>query len=164
MENIGWELDGFNLRSYGILIEDSKVLLSKEWYPHFPEGMIKFPGGGVQLGEGVADAVKREFMEELQMPVSVHKVFYVPHGFLKSHFDNTQIVSFYWNVERLGGQVPLNSPREILTDRGTPGRQKFMWVSLQDFDPLKMTFPFDKEVGHKLVEVYRGVLEESKIR
>lgn len=154
MDTTEWELDGFNLRSYGLLIEKGKVLLSKEWYPHFPEGMIKFPGGGVQLGEGVADAVKREFMEELQMPITVKDIFHVPHGFLKSHFDNTQVVSFYWNVTRLGGQVPLSSPREILTDRGTPGRQKFMWIDLKEFDALKMTFPFDQEVGHRLLEIY----------
>ena len=56
-----WTLDSFNLRSYGLLLEEGRVLLSKEWYPHYPDGMIKFPGGGVKLGEGPA----RLFSESL---------------------------------------------------------------------------------------------------
>ena len=145
-----WNLDSFNLRSYGILIEEGRVLLSKEWYPHYPDGMIKFPGGGVQLGEGPGQAVRREFMEELEMPISIEGVFHVPHGFLKSHFDNTQVVAIYWKVKRLGSHIPLESPREILTDTGTPSRQKFMWIPLAEFKPEKMTFPFDKQVGQLL--------------
>ena len=145
-----WNLDSFNLRSYGILIEGGRVLLSKEWYPHYPDGMIKFPGGGVQLDEGPGQAVRREFMEELEMPISIEGVFHVPHGFLKSHFDNTQVVAIYWKVKRLGSHIPLESPREILTDTGTPGRQKFMWIPLAEFKPEKMTFPFDKQVGQLL--------------
>lgn len=150
-----WTLDSFNLRSYGLLLEEGRVLLSKEWYPHYPDGMIKFPGGGVKLGEGPGKAVQREFMEELEMPIAIEGIFHVPHGFLKSHFDNTQVVAIYWTVKRLGGQVPLDSPREILTDSGTPGRQKFMWIPLEDFKPEKMTFPFDKEVGRLLVDNYK---------
>ena len=146
-----WNLDSFNLRSYGILIEGGRVLLSKEWYPHYPDGMIKFPGGGVQLGEGPGQAVRREFMEELEMPISIEGVFHVPHGFLKSHFDNTQVVAIYWKVKRLGSHIPLESPREILTDTGTPGRQKFMWIPLDEFKPEKMSFPFDKQVGQLLI-------------
>tara|TARA_Y100000589_G_scaffold303484_1_gene315879 strand:- start:1596 stop:2099 length:504 start_codon:yes stop_codon:yes gene_type:complete len=150
-----WNIDSFNLRSYGLLIEDDRVLLSKEWYPHYPDGMIKFPGGGVKLGEGVGQAVRREFIEELEMPISIESIFHVPDGFLKSHFDDTQVVAFYWNVKRLGGQIPLDSPRDILTDKGTPGRQKFMWIPLGELKSEKMTFPFDKEVAELLIAVFR---------
>ena len=149
-----WTLDSFNLRSYGLLIEENRVLLSKEWYPHYPDGMTKFPGGGVKLGEGPGQAVRREFIEELEMPIAIENIFHVPDGFLKSHFDNTQVVAFYWKVKRLGGQVPLDSPLEILTDSGTPGRQKFMWIPLNEFKPEKMTFPFDKEVGKLLLDTF----------
>lgn len=37
---------------YGILIEDGKVLLSRQW-----EG-YDFPGGGIELGETVEEVLK----------------------------------------------------------------------------------------------------------
>ena len=56
----------FNLRVYGILINDKKqVLVSDE----FIRGnyYTKFPGGGLEFGEGTRDCLKREFMEEMNL-------------------------------------------------------------------------------------------------
>ena len=49
----------FNIRVYGILINDKKqVLVSDE----FIRGSYytKFPGGGLEYGEGLIEALKRE--------------------------------------------------------------------------------------------------------
>ena len=54
----------FNLRVYGILINDQKqVLVSDEYIrgKHY----TKFPGGGLEFGEGTRDCLAREFMEEM---------------------------------------------------------------------------------------------------
>ena len=60
----------FNVRVYGLLINDrSEVLISRE----IIQGMrvTKFPGGGLEFGEGIEDGLKREFIEELSLEVSV---------------------------------------------------------------------------------------------
>jgi 8-oxo-dGTP pyrophosphatase MutT (NUDIX family) len=48
----------FRPSAYGILIEDNKVLLSKQWDGY------DFPGGGVEVDETLEEAVVREFWEE----------------------------------------------------------------------------------------------------
>ncbi|MFM2327645.1 MAG: hypothetical protein RIR31_1847, partial [Bacteroidota bacterium] len=60
----------FNIRVYGILINENKqVLVSDE----FIRGMqiTKFPGGGLEFGEGTRDCLKREFMEEMNLEVAI---------------------------------------------------------------------------------------------
>ena len=65
----------FNIRVYGILINENKqVLVSDE----FIRGQYytKFPGGGLELGEGTRECLAREFMEEMNLKVSVEDHLY----------------------------------------------------------------------------------------
>ncbi|RZK13557.1 MAG: NUDIX hydrolase, partial [Flavobacterium sp.] len=49
----------FNVRVYGVLINhDNQVLISDE--QSGGRTFSKFPGGGLELGEGLIDALKRE--------------------------------------------------------------------------------------------------------
>jgi len=43
--------------------------------------MTKFPGGGLQFGEGTIDCIKREFREELGCEIGVLKHFYTTDYF-----------------------------------------------------------------------------------
>lgn len=63
----------FTLRvsAYGIVIHEQKLLLvntrsTGKWF---------FPGGGVEIGETLEDAIKRECMEEAGIEVEVEKFF-----------------------------------------------------------------------------------------
>lgn len=60
-------INQFNIRVYGFLIEDKKVLVTDEF--RLGIFMTKFPGGGLQFGEGTIDCLKREFMEEMNIPI-----------------------------------------------------------------------------------------------
>ena len=54
----------FNLRVYGLLINElNQVLISDENRNGF--AFTKFPGGGMEFGEGFKETLIREFQEEL---------------------------------------------------------------------------------------------------
>ncbi|MBK6523590.1 MAG: NUDIX domain-containing protein [Sphingobacteriaceae bacterium] len=90
-------MNRFNVRVYGILIQDSKVLVSDEYIKG--NHITKFPGGGLEFGEGTIDCVKREFMEELNLPIEVESHFYTTDFFVASAFaPNNQVISIYYKV------------------------------------------------------------------
>ena len=91
----------FNVRVYGVLINKQKqVLVSDE----FIRGnyYTKFPGGGLEFGEGTRDCLKREFLEEMNLNVEVGEHLYTTDYFQISAFNpNHQIISIYYRVKAL---------------------------------------------------------------
>ena len=65
----------FNVRVYGLIINDKReVLISDEF--QIDMKMTKFPGGGLDFGEGPADCIRRECLEELGQEVEIIDHFY----------------------------------------------------------------------------------------
>jgi 8-oxo-dGTP diphosphatase len=128
----------FNLRVYGILLgENKKVLVSDE----FIRGnyYTKFPGGGLEFGEGTRDCLKREFKEEMDLEVKITAHIYTTDFFQMSAFNpEHQIISIYYFVEPL---EPITAP---LRDKPF------------DFDEKQMsvTLPIDKVVAKMVRENY----------
>src|SRR3978361_1205804 len=91
----------FNVRVYGILLgENKQVLVSDE----FIRGQYytKFPGGGLEYGEGTRDCLKREFIEEMNLKVEVGEHIYTTDFFQISAFNpDHQILSIYYYVKAL---------------------------------------------------------------
>ena len=144
----------FNLRVYGILLGKNKeVLVSDE----FIRGgrYTKFPGGGLEFGEGTRDCLKREFMEEMNLPVRVTDHLYTTDFFQMSAFNpEHQIISIYYRVEALEEiRVPL---REKLFDfdeaqmevyRNTGETETFRFIPWDLFSPDSVSLPIDKVVA-----------------
>jgi len=137
----------FNVRVYGILIKDNTVLVSDEM--HAGRSITKFPGGGLQFGEGTHECLKREFMEELQMEISIVKHFYTVDFFQASAFDaSQQVISIYYLVKNESGkQIQQNAEYDEHTLR---------WVPLQSIIPTEFTFPIDQKVAELLGENFRA--------
>ena len=88
----------FTIRVYGILKdENNRVLLSDEFIRG--DYFTKFPGGGLELGEGTRDCLKREFKEETGLDVIVGEHIYTTDYYQQSAFNpNDQIISIYYFV------------------------------------------------------------------
>src|SRR5437763_6592014 len=97
----------FNIRVYGVLINDqNQVLVSDE----FIRGKYytKFPGGGLEFGEGTRDCLKREFIEEMNLKVEVGEHIYTTDYYQKSAFNpDHQIISIYYFAKEL---EPITAP------------------------------------------------------
>ena len=89
----------FNVRVYGLLIESGSILITHETIKGFD--MTKFPGGGLEFGEGTKDCLVREFKEELNLDITVKGHYYTTDFFQASAFNSSdQIISIYYLVER----------------------------------------------------------------
>ncbi|HEY1007169.1 MAG TPA: NUDIX domain-containing protein, partial [Sphingobacteriaceae bacterium] len=76
----------FNVRVYGLLINDGReILLSDE--EEYGVRFTKFPGGGLEYGEGLREGLRREFMEECLAEVEVLDHFYTTDFYIKSAFN-----------------------------------------------------------------------------
>ncbi len=147
----------FNIRVYGILINDSKqILVSDEWI----RGMYitKFPGGGLELGEGTRDCLKREFMEEMNLNVEIGEHIYTTDFFQMSAFNTAhQIISIYYNVKKLEEiTVPIREKvfdfdeNQLKTYQETGETETFRFVDMKNFSEASVTLPIDKIVANLL--------------
>ena len=146
----------FNVRVYGLLINDKgQVLLSDE--EEYGFRFSKFPGGGLEYGEGLIDALKREFVEECNTEVDVVEHFYTTDFFIQSVFNDSQIISVYYIVKPLAGLV-LNFKEKIF-DFDTTGDllQAFRWKNVQDLTLDDVTFPTDQRVIELLKEKWQNL-------
>lgn len=91
----------FNIRVYGILLNEKKELLVSDELIR-GKRYTKFPGGGMEYGEGTRDCLRREFLEEMNLSVEVMEHIYTTDHFQESAFHpGHQIVSIYYYVKAL---------------------------------------------------------------
>lgn len=136
----------FNVRVYGILVREGKLLVSDERYGDFD--FTKLPGGGLQFGEGTIDCLKREFMEEAQLEIDILQHFYTVDFFQPSAFNpNQQVISIYYTVQ------PTQKPFEDPTT-STISEHRLRWVTLRDLSAETFTLPIDQHVASKIVAHY----------
>lgn len=141
----------FNVRVYGILINDAnELLVSDEFDFNFPH--TKFPGGGLELGEGTRECLAREFMEECNLKIEVLDHFYTTDFYQKSAFNDTQIISIYYKVRALEEfKFPVSTIVFDFKDNSN-GQQSLRWINLKDFNEDCMTLPIDKVIASLLIE------------
>ncbi len=133
----------FNVRVYGLLInENNEVLLSDE--REYGMDFIKFPGGGVELGEGLIEALKREFMEECLVEIEVLSHFYTTDFYEKSSFNESQVISVYYFVKAISA-LQLNVKTKVF-DFENQSTQSFRWVKISELMEGDVTFNTDKTV------------------
>lgn len=132
----------FNVRVYGLLIHESKILIIRE--PFAGTIIDKFPGGGLEYGEGLIDCLKREFIEELNLEIEVESHFYTQDFFLQSRFDESeQIIMIYYRIK----VNDLSKLIVIDTDI-----QELIWKNLNELSPDDLTLPTDKLVVEMLLK------------
>ena len=144
----------FNIRVYGILINEKKQVLVSDEYIRGGY-YTKFCGGGLEKGEGTIDCLKREFMEEMNLKVEIISHLYTTDFYQQSAFNPAQqIISIYYYVKALEEiKVPLRTePFQFDEDQLTAYREKgetetFRFIEWDDFSADDVTLPIDKIVA-----------------
>jgi ADP-ribose pyrophosphatase YjhB (NUDIX family) len=147
----------FNIRVYGILINEKRqVLVSDE----FIRGayITKFPGGGLEFGEGTRECLAREFMEEMHLKVKVTDHIYTTDFYQQSAFNAAhQIISIYYFAEALEQiTAPLRSKafdfdaQQLKMYQDTGETETFRFIDWDDFSEETVSLPIDKIVASLL--------------
>lgn len=146
----------FNVRVYGLLLDEERgILVSNELIKG--KYYIKFPGGGLEHGEGTRDGLKREFKEELDLKIDVRNHYYTTDFFQESAFrPNDQIISIYYFVKPLE-EIKINrinvESAEVLADKNPHAdMESFKFIPFERFNKDLLSFPIDKVVAQKLRE------------
>jgi 8-oxo-dGTP diphosphatase len=140
----------FNVRVYGLLINaDNEILISDE--QEYGMRFTKFPGGGLELGEGLIEGLKREFIEECDAEIEVTAHFYTTDFYVKSAFNDSQVISVYYRVKNVN---PLNltfKTKVFDFDGEGDVLQSFRWVKLSDLRSEDFLFLTDQHVAKLLI-------------
>ncbi len=132
----------FNIRVYGIWINDDKILINEEMI--HGRSIIKFPGGGLDWGEGIIDCLKREWKEELNLDIEVLEHFYTTDFFQASAYDNSQVISIYYRIAAEPSAEIINNVEN----------ERTFWHNINEVSAETFTLAIDKRVG-AMLQSYR---------
>lgn len=133
----------FNVRVYGILVHEGRLLVNEELIRE--KMIIKFPGGGLNLGEGTIDGLRREWKEELGMEIAECDHFYTTDFFQHSAFDDSQVISIYYWVK--AKKIPEKMVNYVDNERT-------FWLDIREVNADVFTLPIDKRVGELLQKTF----------
>lgn len=144
----------FNVRVYGILLNEQKQVLVADEYIR-GKYYTKFPGGGLEFGEGTRDCLKREFKEEMDLDVRIGDHIYTTDFFQMSAFSpDQQIIAIYYFAHALEPiKAPLRTTKFDFDDREmelyhrTGETETFRFIDWNDFSGEHITLPIDKIVA-----------------
>ncbi len=146
------EIKQFNVRVYGLILNERReVLLADEYQMNMK--MTKFPGGGLQFGEGTIDCLKREALEEFGQDIAVLGHFYTLDYFQPSMFySDYQLLSIYYRAKFPKPVQFRISEKPFDFSELKNGNISFRWRSVQNISAAEMTLPVDKVVADMLRE------------
>ncbi len=141
------EINKFNIRVYGIFVKDQKVLMVKENMDGYE--FTKFPGGGLEFGEGLLEGLKREIREELDLDCEINDHFYTTDFFQRSAFyKSEQLISVYYFIDILNCPAFETFPISHLQSK--THQLEFFWIDIKAIGESDVTFPVDKMIVTKL--------------
>lgn len=136
----------FIIRVYAIIINDKNELLLSDEYFH-DMSMTKFPGGGLEFGEGTLECLQREAMEEFGQSLEIQHHYYTTDFFQKAlMWDDAQLFSIYYKARFTNeiqfkiSEIPFDFEKKI------NGSQSFRWKALDSLAETDMTFNIDRKV------------------
>jgi ADP-ribose pyrophosphatase YjhB (NUDIX family) len=151
------EIKNFTIRIYGLVVRNkTEILLTDEF--RLGMRMTKFPGGGLEPGEGTIDCLRREFREEMEQEIKNIRHFYTTDFFQQTRLlpEPYQIISIYYLADLLLPEKLKTTTKKFdpdtFQDEAVDGAQTFRWEKIPDLVAEDFTFPIDKVVLEMLQE------------
>lgn len=121
----------------GFIYKDKKILICQRPLGKARALLWEFAGGKVEQGENHAEALKREFMEELAVEIKVGDLFYS-----HSHeYEDVIVNLFIYHAKIAGGTIQKREHKDI------------KWISSGEIDCYSFC-PADEEVLEIIKQKY----------
>ena len=108
-----------------IINKNKTLILKRAEHKKVLPGFFELPGGGVEFGEGLEDALKREVKEEIDLEIKVNKLY----SSFSSIINNTQYIDIQFYVEIISNLEIRLSPEHV----------GFKWISENEIDNYKFS-------------------------
>lgn len=96
------------VRVAGLLAEGGRLLLIRLYSPVLNSDIWTAPGGGVEFGETMEEALKREFQEETGLSIEVRKLLHINELIeLPYH-----AIELFFEVDKVSGELYLGQDPE----------------------------------------------------
>lgn len=148
-------MEKFVIRVYGIVINDEQEVLISDEFVH-ETYMSKFPGGGLEFGEGSVECLIREFKEECNgQEIQNIRHFYTTDFYQKALFyNNAQLISIYYLADLKRPLLFQASSQAFDFVVKNNFGQSFRWIKIKNLEEADVTFPIDKFVVRKLKQTF----------
>lgn len=140
----------FRPAAYAVIIKDNAVLLSKQWDGY------DFPGGKIELGESIEEALAREVKEETGVDVKIGKIVAGESSFYKTlpgdslEGDCLHSILLYYLCEITGGELSVENIAK--SEKAYVAMPE--WISLNDVEKIKFYNSIDSlQVIKKSLEI-----------
>lgn len=137
----------FRISVNGVLVENNKVLLSKQ------KGFYFLPGGGMEICETIEETLVREFKEETGYEVKMGEIVECRHDFwLTYSSEQCNMILLYYLVKRIGG--------ELSTDGFDDYEKQFAslaeWINIDEIEKIEFYNSRDsRKIIYKAVEILK---------
>lgn len=148
----------------GVVLRGNDVLLVRRGVPP-SQGLWSLPGGGVDLGEGLSDALKREVQEECGISIQVGPVIGVFDAIYHDHFGKIKYhyVLIDFLAEYLGGSLSVGS--DVIDATWVPLEECLKFDLVEGAEQLlhflQPTLVRLRESGQSLGVLYRQIGKET---
>ncbi|HWR93656.1 MAG TPA: NUDIX domain-containing protein [Flavobacterium sp.] len=149
-------MNDFVIRVYALIINaNHEILLTDEF--QLNTKMTKFPGGGLEFGEGIIECLAREMAEECNgQEIENIRHFYTTEFYQKALFyENKQLLSIYFLTDLKHPIKFRISTKPFDFDISKGENQSFRWVKINTLYENDLSFPIDRFVAGKLKEFYK---------
>lgn len=134
---------GFRIGVYGVIVRDDSILLVEVEHPK--GNFFHLPGGGVELGESLQEALHREMQEEVCARIAIGRLLVIwEYNPIETNptYDHQHLLELVFECELIPGNEPKHP------ENPDPRHVDVKWMPLKEFDKTHL----HPNINHQILD------------